>query len=199
MQLHTRSGFHKSTLETETVRKPGVHQGLMLPLHQLLAGFPAKPSVLLSGGLHAPQLLWQALQRNEEMVFLMEEVSQLKEAGCPKHNTMPQRESCCISLPCLYPTILSRGSLFPSSWSSLIREEHSQIVWGCYHSYTCTALEIMLIVSSNCNSLQKCQRAQRHASGIASSQESYTGCLLYTQGASTHTCWMNHCSSSLGY
>ena len=63
-------------------------------------------AALLSQGLCCPQLLWWALPRNEEMAFLMWEKSQLKEVGCPKHNAMPQRESCWISLPCLHPTIL---------------------------------------------------------------------------------------------
>lgn len=156
-------------------------------------------TALLSGGLHSPQLLWQALPRNKETAFLMREVFPPKETGCPKHNAMPQRGSCWVSLPCPHPTIASISSVFPSSWSSLKREEHSQVVWRCCHSYSCTALEITLVVSSSPNSLQQCQWAHHRAAGIASWQEDYTGCRLHTRGASTHPSWMNHCCSSFGY
>lgn len=89
---------------------------------------PLCNSFLSGRGLHSPQLLWQALPRNEETAFLMWETSQLKEGGCPKHNAVPQRESCCISLPRLHPATPSSSSVFPNSWSPLSRQERSQIV-----------------------------------------------------------------------
>jgi len=84
---------------------------LILPLQQLLAGCPAKSTVQLFS-LEDFTLHSSFDRLFQETAFLMCEVSQLKEACCPKHNAVPQRESCCISLPCLHSAILSGSSVF---------------------------------------------------------------------------------------
>lgn len=104
-----------------------------------------------------------------------------------------------VALPCYFSIPLYWAAAWYFQAPDLCwAEKNIQIAWGGYHSYFHIVPEIKVLVSSRCNSLQKCHGAHHHASTIAGSKEDYTQCILYTRGTSTHTCWMT-CCSSWGY